>query len=74
MGADPRGRSSGGRERFSAWREAPARLFGRKMSRRAPLRNKQFQNLAPSMDESKQIAWKAMNDRKMKPELASERP
>ena len=69
----PRGRSSGGRERFSAWREAPARLFGRKMSRRAPLRNKQSQNLAPSMDESEQIAQKViMNDREMKLELASE--
>ena len=46
-----RGRSRG-RERFSAWREAPARQFGLKMSRRASLRNKQSQNLAPSMDES----------------------
>ena len=66
-----RGRSRG-RERFSAWREAPARQFGRKMSRRAPLRNKQSQNLAPSMDESEQIARKVMNDREMKLELASE--
>ena len=66
-----RGRSRG-RERFSAWREAPARQFGRKMSRRASLRNKQSQNLAPSMDESEQIAQKVMNDREMKLELASE--
>ena len=66
-----RGRSRG-RERFSAWREAPARQFGRKMSRQAPLRNKQSQNLAPSMDESEQIAQKVMNDREMKLELASE--
>ena len=52
-----------GHERFSAWREAPARLFGRKMSRRAPLRNKQSQNLAPSMDEeSEQIARKVTRD------------
>ena len=66
-----RGRSRG-RERFSAWREAPARQFGRKMSRRASLRNKQSQNLAPSMDKSEQIARNLMNDREMKLELAFE--
>ena len=38
----------------------------------APLRNKQSQNLAPSMDESEQIAQKVMHDREMKLELASE--
>ena len=37
-----------------------------------PLRDKQSQNLAPSMDESEQIVRKVMNDRKMKLELASE--
>ena len=37
------------------------------------LRDKQSQNLAPSMDEREQIVWKVlMNDREMKLELASE--
>ena len=36
------------------------------------LRDKQFQNPAPSMDESEQIAGEVMNDWEMKLELASE--
>ena len=36
-----------------------------------PSEDKQYQNPAPSMDESKQLARKVMNDREMKLELAS---
>jgi len=59
-------------ERFSAWRKAPARQFGRKMSRRASLKIKQSKKLAPSVGESEQITRTLMSDREIKLELASE--